>query len=977
MKINQPTTNNEIVMKDGAILASRTDLKGTLIYANEAFIKISGFKEQELVGENHNSVRHPDMPPEAFEDLWSTVKKGEPWTGSIKNRCKNGDYYWVKATVTPVIEKGETTGYMSVRTRPTRQQITQAEKLYSDIRRGEASLKKGAIARLVYMFNSIPIFWRLTGSFSLLMLLTIGLLIGGGLKEASHLVLQSEERELTSVHENVMSAIKSESRLATALSHMVASMPEAQQAFANDDRKRLLELFRASFLKLKSDYGVRQFQFHKPPAFSFLRIHKPAKFGDDLAGFRKTVVSTNTNIQKVTGMEVGVAGLGIRGVVPVFQGGKHLGSVEFGMSFGQSFFDNFKAKNQVDVALLLNRINGLEVFASTFPQPVEINAKQQSRLLSGEAIISQLELDGPVAIHMQAVQDFSGNTIGVLQLGMGRSNYIVQLDALRNNSLMVAGIALLINMIVVYLLARALANPVRKSVSIVQNIADGKYDNDIIIDRNDETGALLTAMTTMQAKLGYNMHEAIEAATESLRIKTALENVSTSVTVSDTDNILIFMNKAAHKQFEKLSKANDPARDFNSDNLIGTSLADFFPDDRLREMDQQELKETQVSRLTAWQRTFEIITAPIINEEGEYEGRITQWNDITGELLVEKEIEDIVTAARSGDLTKHIDLNGKDGFFLQIGSGINNLIDGVSDVFADIANAMQLLAKGDLSQPIKRDYYGTFGEVSNNVNETISNLKNIVARLSESAKTVTANADEIVNGSNNLSSRTEQQAASLEQTAASMEELTSIVKNNAENAQRADKLSAMARETAETGGGVVGRAIEAMNEINHSSTKIAEIIGVIDEIAFQTNLLALNASVEAARAGEQGRGFAVVATEVRNLAGRSATAAKEIKELISDSVKKVTNGSELVNESGETLKKIITGVEETGKIIAEIASASGEQADGIEQVNHAVNSMDEGTQQNAALAEQTTASAVSMSDSAQKMNGLILFFKVS
>jgi len=210
-----------------------------------------------------------------------------------------------------------------------------------------------------------------------------------------------------------------------------------------------------------------------------------------------------------------------------------------------------------------------------------------------------------------------------------------------------------------------------------------------------------------------------------------------------------------------------------------------------------------------------------------------------------------------------------------------------------------------------------------------------------------------------------------------MEELTSTVRNNADNAQQANQVATSARELAEKGGEVVGRAVMAMDQINTSSNKIAEIIGVIDEIAFQTNLLALNASVEAARAGEQGRGFAVVATEVRNLASRSADAAKEIKELIGDSVEKVHAGATLVNESGETLSDIVDGVKKVGDIVAEIAAASVEQASGIDQVNQAVTTMDEMTQQNAALAEQTSAASVSLYEKAQSMEQSIAFFTVS
>jgi methyl-accepting chemotaxis protein len=237
-------------------------------------------------------------------------------------------------------------------------------------------------------------------------------------------------------------------------------------------------------------------------------------------------------------------------------------------------------------------------------------------------------------------------------------------------------------------------------------------------------------------------------------------------------------------------------------------------------------------------------------------------------------------------------------------------------------------------------------------------------------------AEEISKGNTNLSQRTEEQASSLEETASSMEEMTSTVKQTADNAGQANQLAMAARQQAEKGGSVVGAAVTAMSGINAASKKIADIIGVIDEIAFQTNLLALNAAVEAARAGEQGRGFAVVATEVRNLAGRSATAAKEIKALIQDSVARVDEGSKLVDESGQTLEEIVGAVKKVTDIVAEIAAASREQSSGIEQVNKAVMQMDTTTQQNAALVEEAAAASQAIVEQAQALNSLVSRYNV-
>jgi methyl-accepting chemotaxis protein len=267
-----------------------------------------------------------------------------------------------------------------------------------------------------------------------------------------------------------------------------------------------------------------------------------------------------------------------------------------------------------------------------------------------------------------------------------------------------------------------------------------------------------------------------------------------------------------------------------------------------------------------------------------------------------------------------------------------------------------------------QDRTGDLRAMADSINVILTNMADLVSGVKVAANDVQRGADEIAQGNASLSQRTEEQSSSLEETAASMEQMTSTVKQNADNAAQANQLAMAARDQAEKGGGVTSKAVRAMTEINDSSRKIADIIGVIDEIAFQTNLLALNAAVEAARAGEQGRGFAVVASEVRSLAGRSATAAKEIKELIQDSVKKVDDGSVLVTQSGQTLDQIVSSVKKVSDIVAEIAAASREQSIGIEQVNKAVTQMDEMTQQNAALVEQATAASHAMAEQARTLN---------
>ena len=329
---------------------------------------------------------------------------------------------------------------------------------------------------------------------------------------------------------------------------------------------------------------------------------------------------------------------------------------------------------------------------------------------------------------------------------------------------------------------------------------------------------------------------------------------------------------------------------------------------------------------------------PIFDAEGKPYKVVKYATDITAQVKLSHEMEQsvaqthvIIKSAVDGDLSGRLDTRGRTGDLQKLGDAINSLLETVSDIVSNVKHAATEVLRG---------------------------------------------AEEISQGNANLSQRTEEQSSSLEETASSMEEMTSTVKQNADNAGQANQLATAARDQAEKGGAVVSNAVKAMGDINESSKKISDIISVIDEIAFQTNLLALNAAVEAARAGEQGRGFAVVATEVRSLAGRSATAAKEIKELIQDSVRKVQDGSLLVTQSGQTLEQIVLSVKKVSDIVAEIAAASREQSSGIEQVNKAVMQMDEMTQQNAALVEQATAASQSMADQARDLTKMMERYQV-
>ncbi len=728
MKINEPVTDQEVKLRDGQELVTKTNLKGIITYTNPDFIEISGFSREELVGKNHNLVRHPDMPPAAFKDLWETLKLGRPWSKLVKNRCKNGDYYWVKANVTPIFRNGEIVEYMSVRTRPSAEEVEQASALYAKLKRNEAS------------------------------------------------------------------------------------------------------------------------------------IPSPSR-----------VASSN-----------------LSGEISKF------------------------ATIAVVLALIIN---------------------------------AALYFAGAPSIALMA-----GPIAAFLVMLWGASSCL-------NNRVI---------------------TPLNEAKRHMLDVTEGEYLAPIPLDEPGETGELKRIVKILAVKLGYEVNDAKEAAKRSQRIKVALDNVSSNVMLADNDGEIIYCNDAVINMMRNAQEdIREKLPDFNADTILGSNFDIFHenPEHQRRMLDG--LKSTFNGKIKVGKRSFRLIANPVIDDQKVRLGTVVEWMDITDQLIAEEQVEQLIEKASHGELDERLDVQIYTGFMQNIASGVNQMLDAVVEPLREVKRVLNALSEGDLTQQMSGDFRGEFSELNDSLNSSIRNLNHMVGEIRSAGRSITTGASEISSGNATLSSRTEAQAASLQETAASMEQMTSTVKQNADNADEARVLATDAQTLAEKGGDISNKVVTSMGDIRASSTKIAEIIGVIDEIAFQTNLLALNAAVEAARAGEQGRGFAVVASEVRSLAQRSASAAKEIKELISDSVEKVEEGGLFVDESGKALAEIMGSIKNVSTIISEIAAASREQAIGIEQVNIAVTQMDEGTQQNAALVEQVAAASSSMEEQAGQLQGLVNQFEVS
>ncbi len=344
--------------------------------------------------------------------------------------------------------------------------------------------------------------------------------------------------------------------------------------------------------------------------------------------------------------------------------------------------------------------------------------------------------------------------------------------------------------------------------------------------------------------------------------------------------------------------------------------------------------------------------------------------------IAQEEIAELISHAAKGDFEKRLDISGKDGFFLDLANNLNRLMGTTEHGLQSVARVLRAIAEGDLTDKVEDDFEGLFDQIKHDTNATVDNLKDIVGQIKEASDAINIATTEIAAGNQDLADRTSRQADHLEKTSSSMEELNSTVKQNAENAKKANDLTLNANKVVKHGGEMVKNVAITMDDIQSSSKKIGDIVGIIDSIAFQTNILALNAAVEAARAGEQGRGFAVVATEVRNLAQRSAAAAKEIKVLINESVSKVGVGAKLVQQAGGTMDDVVKSFQDVATLVTEISHASREQSIGIEQVTLSVNQMDDATQQNAALVEQAAAAAENMEEQASHLVQSVGKFKL-
>jgi methyl-accepting chemotaxis protein len=703
--------SSEYQLPSQTVILSTADMQGNILTYNKSFLEASGYPEAEIKGKPHSTLRHPDMPKEAFKDLWDTIIAGRPWFGLVKNKRKNGDYYWVSANVSPIFTDGNITGFVSVRYPATSEQKNLGENLYAQIRNGQGKMP-----------------WTPKPSFDKTLLVSAA-----------------------------------------------------------------------------------------------LGLASP----------------------------VAVATLGDMGAI-------------VGASIG----------------------------------------------------------------------------LGALGLAIWRG--------------------------------QQLAKPTDTQLKAVYDLANGQF-------REPITGhdAWTNALNLLRTRAGQNASDALDAARESAMLTTAMNAASTNLMVADADFNILSINTSLAEMFarnERIIKTVLP--NFDALRIVGSNM-DIFHKDPGHQRDMvARLTSSWTGRLQVASLSLDLTVVPVINN-GHKQGYVVEWRDVTAQCAIQRDLAQAISDANTGILSNRINTQGQDGFYLLVGNGINNMLEGLHQFMSKTIFNIGEMAFNRLSGRLDGNYGGSYRMTQNAVNVALRGLNEMVGQVQFSANMVNEAMSQLAAGVNDFSGQVQTQAAAIEQTSAAAHQMLTSVQQNMATISQANDIASGVTGQVNAGAQVMQEALVAMQAVETSGQKIGDIVGLIDSIAFQTNLLALNAAVEAARAGEHGRGFAVVASEVRALAGKSAEAAKDIKTLINTSVQQIGEGTRKAREAGDALQQISTSVHHVSNIIAQVTDASREQESAVQEVSKAMSVMDGVAQQSAALVEETAASAEQVSENMIELNALVDQFQLS
>ena len=951
MKINLPVTHNEVLFSDSEFMLTKTDLKGIITYANQDFIKVSGFSEDELVGKNHNMVRHPDMPEEAFQDMWRNLKAGKPWTGMVKNRTKSGDFYWVIANAAPIIENDQVNGFLSARRKPTRQQVDAAANAYRLFKEGKANglmISEGKVvsntttSKLKSQLKNASLSQRLTGSTALASLAITASTaysmsgttpwLNFGIPAVSvGLLFWLNNKTITSIKTPLAKSIEVFGQIAT------NKLDSTIDVEGNNEISQLLHGLKTMQTLLSSNVNAAKEMAHNVEVQS-------SQFEGQLAAIgRSTGViefSMDGKVIAANNIFLEVLDYNLSEIIgkdhETFVSNGYRSSPEY-----KQFWQNLNRGESITGEFQHIGKNGKEIWISASYNPIlDVHGKPYKVVKYATDVTEQKTRNADFEGQINAI----GKTQGVIELGLDgtilkiNETYLKMLGYTEHE---------LLGKPVTLVLDSNFANS-SEYAKLWEKLVEGGNDSGQY-KRIGKGGkevwiqASYNPIYDLNGKPYKIVNYTIDITEQKLQ---AADNAGQLAAISKIQGVVEFdltgKITAVNENFAQVTGYSEHEIVGNHHSLFVEPAYRSSHEYRSfwEKLARGEPELGQYKRIGKGGREIWLQASynPIMDINGKpfkvvkYATDITEQHNNAASLVnAVEETQGIIEGAKSGNLSSRVPLDGKTGAIASLCDGVNALMDKMTEV---------------------------------------------IMQVREAGETINTASGEISSGNTDLSVRTEQQASSLEQTASSMEELASTVKQNAENAKQANQLAVTASSVAVKGGEVVGQVVKTMSAINSSAKKIEDIISVIDGIAFQTNILALNAAVEAARAGEQGRGFAVVAGEVRNLAQRSASAAKEIKELITDSVSKTAEGTVQVENAGKTMQEIVTSVQRVTDIMGEITAASVEQSSGIDLVNDAITKMDEATQQNAALVEQAAAAAESLVEQSTSLMDTVSSFNL-
>ena len=1012
MKINMPITDREVVLKDTQQLVSKTDLKGRITYVNQDFIDISGYSKDELIGKGHNIVRHPDMPAVMFEGLWTDLKANKPWAGMVKNRCKSGDYYWVYANVTPVREGGLTVSYMSVRSVPTRQQVIEAESLYTSM--NSESWKPSLKQRIGYcnLLNRMGLVAKiLIPVFTMMVISTVmmGYMLLNGISKSGI----TDDGVSTVISKAVTAGLMIDMTLifvvlAFVIVWIVNKLIKKPLKHSINVLNDIAEGKFSSEIDIGSSDEIGELQqvlksvqikqgFDLSDARSLATESNRIKIALDNASTNVMMADADFNIIYLNDSAVTMftsAEEYLKKQLPDFDASKLLGKnidvFHKNPGHQRELLENLKATHtsKIEVNGQHFKIIATPIFdddghriatvTEWMNQTAEIQLAEKERERMEIERVSLMEttrikaaLDSTKTNVMMADADYK-----IIYMNESASSMFIEVEEDLKDELPDFDASNLVGQNI---------DVFHKNPQHQRNILDSlkeTYTGKISIgDRHfeiiatpvfGEEGERMGTVTEWQdqtAAINFAEEENIRieqertVAVENTRIKAALDCANTNVMMADSNNKVIYMNNAVARMFNDIeAELREVLPGFDSNNVLGKNIDDFHKNPAHQQNLLKNLKDTYRSTLKIGSLDMDLCVTPVFNEEKERIGSVIEWNNRTAEVQVEEEISAIVQAACEGDFSKKVVEHDKQGFFLRLAQSINQALNTTGTSIEDVVRVLRGVAEGDLSLTIDADYQGVFGELKNNVNTTVERLSTVISTINGNRKKIGNTALQVSTAAQDLGSGATEQASSLEEISSSMEEMSANIRQSADNAGQTEQIAKKAAEDAEESGRTVTEAVIAMKDI-------AEKVSIIEEISRQTNLLALNAAIEAARAGEHGKGFAVVASEVRKLAERSQTAASEIGDLSGSTVV-------IAEQAGNKLMTLVPDIQKTSELVQEISVASREQDQGASEINKALQQLDQVVQQSASSSEKMAGTAMELESLSSAQTRTMSFFKL-